>query len=196
MRSQDLEQAHQILRTAVSAVPADAWSAASPCEEWNVAQVAQHAALDQLLYVASVTGGDKPTGDAFNPTGDMPSGAAEFVGAAIDASATAFISVDAEAETVPVPLPPYSLPPTDAAGAAALDAAIHGWDIAVATGQTADFSPGLAANLQLVAEKLVEPLRQWGAYAPAIDPEPDADDVARLLNYLGRRADWTGPVTD
>jgi uncharacterized protein (TIGR03086 family) len=78
-----------------------------------------------------------------------------------------------------------------AVGAAALDAAVHGWDIAVATGQTAQLSKSLAQELLKVAENLVEPLRAWGAYAPAIDPPADADDAARLLYFLGRRPDWT-----
>jgi hypothetical protein len=67
---------------------------------------------------------------------------------------------------------------------------VHGWDIAVATGQPNPLTDPLARTLLSVARQLVEPLRDWGAYAPAIEPVADADDTARLLNYLGRRVDW------
>ena len=55
--------------------------------------------------------------------------------------------------------------PAAAAGAAALDAAIHAWDIAMATGQGSPLTPELAQALTPVALSIVEPLRQYGAYA-------------------------------
>lgn len=38
----------------------------------------------------------------------------------------------------------------------------------------------------MVARQIVEPLRAYGAYAPAIDGAAEADEVAALLSYLGR----------
>jgi len=81
--------------------------------------------------------------------------------------------------------------PAAAAGAAALDAAIHAWDIAVATGQGSPLTPELARALTPVAQSIVEPLRQYGAYAEALEPAVGADDAAVLLCYLGRHPDWT-----
>jgi uncharacterized protein (TIGR03086 family) len=186
-----LSESHQILRNAVAGVPDDSWALSTPCPEWNVAQVLQHAALDQLLYVSSITGTDKPDGDPFHPTAQVGEAPLAYVESALGASSEAFASVAADAEAVPVPLPPFAVPAWLAAGAAALDAAVHGWDIAVATGQTAQLSKPLAQELLKVAENIVEPLRAWGAYAPAIEPPADADDAARLLYFLGRRPDWT-----
>ena len=80
--------------------------------------------------------------------------------------------------------------PPDAAGAAALDAAIHAWDIAVATGQGSPLTPDLARALTPVAKSIVEPLRQYGVYAAEVEPGPDADDAAALLGYLGRSPAW------
>lgn len=186
-----LVEAHRILTAAVRGVPADGWGAATPCEQWSVAQVAEHAGLDQLLYVSALTGAAKPAGDAFQPTGELAEDPAAFVADAVAASAAAFAEVGVDAEGVPVPLPPFALPAAAAVGAAALDAAVHGWDIAVATGQPVTLSEHLVHELFAVAQNLVEPLRGWGAYAPAITTAQDADDTARLLNYLGRRADWS-----
>ena len=47
----------------------------------------------------------------------------------------------------------------------------------------------LAVALQAltpVAKSIVEPLRQYGVYAAAVEPPDGADDAAALLCYLGR----------
>jgi uncharacterized protein (TIGR03086 family) len=186
-----LRQAHQILHDAVAGTPEDGWDRPTPCARWSVAQVAQHAALDQWLYVASITGGPRPEGDAFAPDGAMKGSPLSFVDSAIAASADAFATVAPDAQDVGVPLPPFSVPAPVAFGAAALDAAVHGWDIAVAHGQPTGLTDAMARELIDVARQIVEPVREWGAYAAPIDPADGADDGARLLNYLGRRADWT-----
>ena len=80
--------------------------------------------------------------------------------------------------------------PADAAGAAALDAAIHAWDIAMATGQGSPLTPDLARALTPVATSIVEPLRQYGVYAAAVETPAGADDAAALLGYLGRQPAW------
>jgi hypothetical protein len=83
------------------------------------------------------------------------------------------------------------LPASLAAGACALDAAVHAWDIAIATGQPSPLTPAMARDLMPVAAALVEPLRQYGAYATAVPPAEDDGDVEALLRYLGRRPDWS-----
>ena len=91
---------------------------------------------------------------------------------------------------MPTPLPQGPMAPAAAAGAAALDAAIHAWDIAVATGQGSPLTPELARALTPVAQSIVESLRQYGAYAEAFEPPAGADDAELLLCYLGRRPAW------
>jgi len=60
----------------------------------------------------------------------------------------------------------------------------------MATGQGSPLTPELARALAPVAHSIVEPLRQYGAYAQALEPSAGADDEA-LLCYLGRRPAWT-----
>jgi hypothetical protein len=81
------------------------------------------------------------------------------------------------------------MPASLAAAACALDAGVHAWDLAVATGQPSPLAPGLAAELHAAARQIVEPLRGF-AYEPALPPEPDDDEVAALIRSLGRRPDW------
>ena len=182
-----LDEARAMLRAAVARVPADGWQRPTPCEEWNVTQVLQHAALDQLVWGAAVSGTEMPGENPFAPSGQLGAEPPAYAEAALEASAPAWTAIGGAAETVPTPLPAGPMAPADAAGAAALDAAIHAWDIAVATGQGSPLTPELARALTPVARSIVEPLRQYGAYAQALEPDPGADDAAALLCYLGRR---------
>ncbi len=186
-----LDDAHHALRTVVAGVPVGGWARPTPCEKWNVTQVLQHAAGDQLGYAAFLTGGPGPSEDPFAPSGHLDGDPVAFAEAAMRSSATAFASVAPDAENVPTPLPQGALAAPVAAGACALDAAVHAWDIAVATGQPSPLTPELARVLMPVATALVEPLRQWGAYA-AIVPAAEGDGaVESLLRYLGRRPEWS-----
>jgi uncharacterized protein (TIGR03086 family) len=193
-----LDEARAMLRAAVAEVPADGWQRPTPCAQWNVTQVLQHAALDQRAWGAAVGGTEMPGENPFAPTGQLGPEYAEtgplgYAETALDASAPAWTAIGEDgghSEEVPTPLPSGPMAPAAAAGAAALDAAIHAWDIAVATGQGSPLTPELARGLTPVARSIVEPLRQYGAYAQALEPEPGADDAAVLLGYLGRRPAW------
>ncbi|QXJ20393.1 TIGR03086 family protein [Actinomadura graeca] len=185
-----LDTAHEALRTAVREVPAGAWTWPTPCTEWDVTQVVQHAAGDQLAFAAAITGGPGPGFDPFAPSGTIDGDPGAFLEPMLAACAAAWATVDKDAGTVPVPVPPNALPPRVGAGAAALDAAVHAWDIAMATGRPSPLTGDLARELLTVAKEIVEPLRQYGAYADAIEGDGD-DDVAALLHYLGRDPRWT-----
>jgi uncharacterized protein (TIGR03086 family) len=186
-----LDQARAMLRAVVAGVPADGWQRPTPCTEWNVIQVLQHAALDQRAWGAAVGGTEMPGENPFGPSGEFGAEPLAYAEAALEASAAAWIPAGGDGDPVPTPLPSGPMPPADAAAAAALDAAIHAWDIAVATGQGSPLSPELARALTPVARSIVEPLRQYGAYAQAIEPDPGTDDAAALLGYLGRQPTWT-----
>ncbi len=182
-----LTQAHDAVRDAVAGVGDEAWDSATPCEKWSVTQVLQHAAGDQIAFAAAITGGAWPSEDPFSPSGRIEGDPRAHLAEALDASARAWATVDDDAEQVPVPLPQGPMPAWLAAGACALDAAVHAWDIAVATGQPSPLTPEMALPLMKVATRIVEPLRAYGAYAPALEAGDDAGDVAVLLAYLGRR---------
>lgn len=182
-----LTGSHEALRTVVAGVGPDAWDLPTPCDQWTVTQVLQHAAGDQIGYAAAITGGPYPTEDPFAPSGRIEGDPVAYLAAALAASAGAYDTIASDAEAVPTPLPQGALPAWLAAGACALDAGVHAWDIAVATGQPSPLTPELAGPLMVAARAIVEPLRAYGAYAPAL-PAGDADDaVTALLRYLGRK---------
>lgn len=173
------------LRSVAAGVSKEDWTRPTPCEGWTVAQVLQHAAGDQLGFVQFLTGDGGPDFDPFQPSGEGAEEIPALVERAVAASAAAWAKVDPEAEKVPVPVPPNEMSARLGADACALDAAVHAWDVAVATGQPSPLTPELARALKEAAVRFVEPLRQWGAYAPVV-PGEEGDPVADLLRYLGR----------
>ncbi|WP_052851890.1 TIGR03086 family metal-binding protein [Streptomyces avicenniae] len=183
--------AHTALRDAVAGVPADGWDLPTPCAGWTVTQVLQHAAGDQLAFAAALTGGPGPADDPFSPSGRLGGEPAALLEPALDAAAAAWAGVPDDAEQVPSPIPPHAFPRHVAAVACALDAAVHAWDIAVATGRPGPLTSETAAPLLGAAGAFIEPLRGYGAYAPALPPERGEDAVAALLRYLGRDPRWT-----
>ncbi|GAA0252935.1 TIGR03086 family metal-binding protein [Cryptosporangium japonicum] len=183
-----LEQAHGALRSVVAGIGESGWALRTPCEKWNVAQVVRHAAGDQLGYAAAITGSGGPAEDPFAPSEGRPG--ATDLDAALAAAAAAFATVAPGTPEVACPLPLGPLPAETVVDAAALDAAVHAWDVAVATGQPSPLTPELAAHLIPVAELIAGALRAF-AFGPALDPEPGDDAAARLLRFLGRDPEWS-----
>ncbi|NUS93319.1 MAG: TIGR03086 family protein [Nocardia sp.] len=180
-----LAGAYEALRTVVDGVEPDQWQLATPCAEWNVAQVAEHAAGDQRAFAAALGVGTGPAYDPFSPSGTIGDGPVALVAAALSETTTAWATVTDDTENVPTPLPFGPLPTPVAAVLCALDAAVHAWDIAVATGQESPLTEELSGPILAAATGRIEPLRDWGAYGPIVAGEGSSTD--RLLRYLGRR---------
>jgi uncharacterized protein (TIGR03086 family) len=179
-----------LIEAAAAAVNAANQHASTPCAQWTVAQVLQHAAGDQLAWAAAIGVGTGPAENPFTPSGRLDGGVDDLVKPAVAAARAAWAQVRADDEAVPTPLPQGPLPAPIAAGACALDAAVHAWDIATALGRAGFLPERLAGQLLPAARAVVEPLRAYGAYAAALPPEPGDDGPAELLRYLGRDPRW------
>jgi uncharacterized protein (TIGR03086 family) len=186
-----LDASHRALRSVVAALADGDLDRSSPCSQWTVTQVLRHAAGDQIGYAALLDGGSGPAENPFAPSPSAPEDRKAFLEQALDRSAAAWSTVDPDVQEVAVPVPPNKVSARVGAGACALDAAVHAWDIAMATGQASPLTPELAAELLDVARQLVEPLRQYGVFAAALEPQPGDDAEAELLRYLGRDPRWT-----
>jgi uncharacterized protein (TIGR03086 family) len=158
-----------------------------------VTQVLQHAAGDQLAWAAAIGTGNGPDCNPFEPSGTFGGSLEQLIAPAVATAETAWGTVAGATGSLPTPLPQGALPAATAAAACALDAAIHAWDVMTALGLPSGLTPRLAAQLLPAARQIVEPLRRYGAYAPALAPGPD-DDVAELLRYLGRDPHWRPPA--
>lgn len=179
-----------LLRQVAIRVRADQLDNPTPCSDWTVAQVLLHAAGDQHAWASSVGSSPQPAYNPFAPAMQLDSTIDDLIEPAIQAAAAAWAGVGPAAEPVPTPLPPFpTMTPELAAATCALDAAIHAWDIAVATRQPSPLTAELARQLRPAADATAEPLRGF-AYAPAL-PGQATDPAATLLRYLGRNPNWT-----
>ena len=163
--------------------------APTPCTEWTVTQVLQHAAGDQLAWAAALGMGGGPADNPFAPSGYLGSSVNDLLDPSLATARSAWAAIGHDNQAVPTPLPQGELPAAVAAAACALDAAIHAWDIAAALGQPEFLSDDLAEQL-LPARAIVEPLRQFGVYSAALSPQPADGRAAELLRYLGRDPQW------
>lgn len=185
-----LDAALTALSTVGTDLTEEELAAATPCEEWTVTQVLLHASGDQVGYAATLDGGAFPADDPFTPAEHSSVPVSEVVEAAVARSSQAFAQVDPDGDPIPVPLPGPDLQPQIAAGASALDAAVHAWDVAVATGRPSPLTDEMAEWLMAAAVEIVEPVRAYGMYAAALEPTPEDGAADRLLRYLGRDPGW------
>lgn len=68
--------------------------------------------------------------------------------------------------------------------------AVHGWDLAVATGQRLDLPADLVAHLHDAMLAGVEQGREMGMYGPQIAVPADAPVFDRILGLTGRDPAW------
>ena len=109
--------------------------------------------------------------------------------AAYDASATAAADVFAApgALDAPCAVSYGPVPGSVYAGHRFLDVLIHGWDLAVASGQDATLDPDLIEACWEVVAPQADMLRASGMFGHEVGTQDGADEATRLLALLGRR---------
>jgi uncharacterized protein (TIGR03086 family) len=81
-------------------------------------------------------------------------------------------------------------PAADVGAMLLMETALHGWDVARATGQEFTVDDRTAAALEDVVDKQAEMFRKYQGFADAIEPPPDATAFVRALTLAGRDPDW------
>lgn len=180
------QRAWDLLERTATAAPAQSWDRRSPCTAWNARQLAGHL-LDGHRQVYALL-----IGEAFiTPTGD-PAGLSQLAGqdpaAALGAAAAqmraALTGLD-PAVVVATPHGPLSV--EQLLVMALIEPVVHGWDLAVATGQPSILDPELITALLPGVQQLGEQLAATGMYAGALAVPVNATDGQRLLAALGRQ---------
>lgn len=80
-----ITEALDLLSSAGAAVTGKQLDAPTPCTNWTVAQVLQHAAGDQLAWAAAIGRGSGPHDNPFEPSGHLDGTVDELLAPAIAA---------------------------------------------------------------------------------------------------------------
>ena len=166
----------------VAAVGTEQWQLPTPCPDWSVRQLVAHVVGGNRLAAGVLRGdpldqlgrpGEDPLGD--DPVGAFRASADELLAAAGGAG---------------VPAGTFTLPAGTLPGPAVLhlrtvEALVHGWDVARATGQRAPFpdelvEPELAFSRALLG-RLPADRQPFGPSRPVADDAPAIDRLAALL---------------
>jgi uncharacterized protein (TIGR03086 family) len=167
----------------------DDWSKPTPCTDWDVRALVNHVVgedrwtrpLVEGMTIAQV--GDALDGDLL---GENPKGSAM---AAADEALTAV------AERLPaggkVHLSYGEEDIAEYISQLVADHLIHGWDVAVATGQKRDLDPELVAAVAAWFRNREDMYRSGGAIAARPESDAGGSPQADLLIAFGRNPDWT-----
>jgi uncharacterized protein (TIGR03086 family) len=184
----DITKAHRdalgSTRRYVAGVKADQLGASTPNEGWDVAELLGHIIYGNR-WVPPLVGGRSIADVGDSLEGDQLG--SDLV-ASYDASgaeaAAAFDAPGALAAPCGVSYGP--IPGEVYAGHRFVDVLIHGWDLAVATGQDATLDPVLVESCFEVIEPQFDMLEASGMFGTKLEVGPDADRQTQLLAMLGR----------
>ncbi|HKE72665.1 MAG TPA: TIGR03086 family metal-binding protein [Acidimicrobiales bacterium] len=165
----------------IAAVTPDQLAASTPCEGWDVRTLLNHIVGGNALFLARATGAPGPSRDT-DFVGDDALGAYR---ASVAALTEAFAQDGFLAKPVTTPF-------GEGVGAVLVSMRIneyllHGWDLAVATGQRREFDAGVVAFAERALRGADVP-RGDGRMFKEEQPAPEgAGAVDALAAYMGRR---------
>lgn len=173
-----LERALGYTRGMLATVTRDDLCEPTPCDLWRLGDLLGHME-DSLDAFVEGAGGSIGLHSA------APTPLAERL-ATIQTKACALLGAWASARTPVVVTGGRLIPVAVVARLAAVEIAVHGWDVGRATGRGTPLPESLAADLLPFATGLASSPAQVGQFAPPHDTAADAPASVRLLAVLGR----------
>ena len=164
----------------VKAVPADKWSAPSPCEDWKAIDVVRHVSETPGMFFQMI--GKEPP--AVPSVDDDPVAAVEAMRAnlqqALDDPEVARTEFDGF----------FGRSTFEAAVDRFLnfDLVVHNWDLSRATGLDEHIDDHDVQRLEVAARAFGDAARAPGVFGPELNPPEGADRQTKLLAFVGRKA--------
>ena len=178
----------------VAGIGPDEWALPTPCTGWSVRDVVNHLVAGNRLFVQVLGGAQLPAREeliAASRTDQLGEDAAAAYREAATALADAFRADGALERMVAVPA--GTVPGIAALHLRTVEAMVHGWDVARATGRPLGFPDGLVerelAFTRDMLPRVSPPPAGQGPFAPAQPAPDDAPALDRLAALLGRPVD-------
>lgn len=167
------------MRQYLAAVKPSQLNDPTPCSEWNVKALVDHIVQGTEMMGSIIGGTASPAAPA---------------GSGIVASFDAAVAKLRQAAGAPGALQksyttPWGAQMTGAElmGGAFLDAVVHGWDLAKASGQATQMDPKLAEACYAMFAPAAPQLRQQGVVGPEVKIAARASIQDKLLGTMGRK---------
>lgn len=180
-----LARASAVMGDLIDRVPADQWTAPTPCAEWSVRDLVDHLVGMDLVFVAMFEGTPMPERGA-DRLGTDPAGAYRRSAEALRTAANRPGVLERSQSTAV----------GTATGAERLrwriaDLLTHGWDLVQATGIAVELPDDLAEQALTFVRSQLPSQPRAGRFA---DPRPVRDNapaIDRLAAFTGRPVPWT-----
>jgi uncharacterized protein (TIGR03086 family) len=174
----------------VAAVPPDAAHAPTPCASWDVEHLVEHLVQDLRHFTSTASGQEWDPSRAEDADGG---GAAAYDGAA-EALLEAWRRGGVQGRMLHLRI--GDVPSTWAIGQHIADVIVHGWDVAVATGQEPSFDPGVTLDALEWAKQNLRPEFRGGeasgkSFGPEVEVAEEAPPLDRLVGFFGRDPAWS-----
>ncbi|MBT2364158.1 TIGR03086 family protein [Streptomyces sp. ISL-10] len=174
-------------------VGAGALTGPTPCTGWDVAALVNHLVLytshglEHRALRKQLP--EELTGRDFTADGDWAQGYAEQLDRALSAWS------DPAVWAGEVDLGFTGMPAGEIASLITKELAVHGWDLARATGQEHRISDAAGAFVLAVVDAHAEVYRQYDGFAAPVAAPPSATAFERALAAAGRDPRWSAHVT-
>ena len=170
------------LSAVVNAVPADKWSASSPCAGWTARHVVGHV-IGGFHRVSAIE-----TGTSFEPDDPVIAVGDDPPTAYVEARdrALGVLTEDNLAKNVQSPM--GQIPLDQQVGMFSTpDVLIHTWDLAKAVGVDVNLDAVLVQETYDALLPMDEMIRMAGVFGPKVEPPAGADLQTTLMCFTGRQ---------
>jgi uncharacterized protein (TIGR03086 family) len=170
------------LGTAMAVTP-DLLSRPTPCREWDLRMLLRHA-CESLTAIAEGIQTGAIGLDPAAEDGELPADPARAFRDRASQLRAAWISPGHQRQVIEIAGCPLAA--SVMAAAAALEVAVHGWDISRACGKRQPIPPALATDLLVMAPVLVPRTGRYPLFTAPVSVPATAGPSDRLAAFLGR----------
>ena len=172
----------------VGNVPQNALDTPTPCGDWDLRTLLNHTILWTAYSAERRAHGESVAEDLMNKDFTADPGFRGDYARQISKAVSAWDDPEAWAGTRNVM--GDATPAADVGAMLLMETALHGWDVARATGQEFTTDGQTAKALADIVQAQAELFRKYQGFADAVDPPPNATAFERALTLSGRDPDW------
>ena len=172
----------------VNGVPEGTLNAPTPCGDWDLSTLLNHTILWTSYSAERRAHGESVAEELMNKDFTADPGFREDYARQISKAVQAWSDPQTWAGSLNVM--GDATPAADVGAMLLMETALHGWDVARATGQEFSADDKTAKALEDIVQAQAELFRKYQGFADAVEPPPDATDFERALTLSGRDPNW------